>query len=625
MCGIAGFVGQGDQLDLERMTRALTHRGPDAEGFHVDRDRALYLGHRRLAIRDISGGQQPMWSRDGRLCVVYNGEIYNYNELRGELERGGHHFVTSHSDTEVLIHGYRAWGEGLAERLNGQFAFAVFDLERERLFLARDRFGEKPLYYAHRRGLFAFASELDALAQHRDVDTDLSQTALQKLFAYGYLPAPHALYAGAAKLPAGHWMLVDLRSQELRVLPYWRFEIEPDEALAARDEGALAEELRDLLVQAVKRRLVSDVPIGVFLSGGVDSGGILAAAALHRPSETVRSFTIGFEEASYDESRYAERVAEYVGTDHNQRILNLDQARGLIPSVLDRLDEPLGDASIVPTHMLSAFTREQVTVALSGDGGDELFAGYDPFKALAPAGLYSSAVPQPLHEVFRRLAAHLPRSHRNMSFDFKLRRALMGLSQPEAAWAPVWMAPLDPRDAAELFEAPMRTEEVYSEAMELWESGPARNRIDRLLQFFTVLYLQDDILTKSDRAAMMCSLESRAVFLDNDLADFCRRLPHGLKYRNGERKYLLKKALEGMLPRDIIYRRKKGFGIPLADWMCRVPAEVPLRPLPGVRSGWAERAWAAHRAGRADHRLFLWTWWSLQRTLAGPAAAATAA
>jgi asparagine synthase (glutamine-hydrolysing) len=622
MCGIAGFVGTGNQGDLLAMTRSLAHRGPDGEGFHVDADRAVFLGHRRLAIRDLIGGVQPMWNASGTVCVTYNGEIYNHEELRTELTRAGHVFATSHSDTEVLVHGYVEWGTGLAERLNGMFAFAVFDLERRQLYLARDRFGEKPLYYARLPGVFAFASELNALTRHPRVAARPSPLALNKLFAYGYLPAPHALYENTAKLPGGHFMTIDLDTLEMRVQAYWRFALQPDDSLLGRAEEDLAEELRHLLVQATGRRLVSDVPIGLFLSGGLDSSAILLAAAKHLPANSIGSFTIGFREPSYDESGFARAVAEHVGSRHHERILDLAKARDLIPEVLGRLDEPLGDPSIVPTHQLCAFAREQVTVALSGDGGDELLAGYDPFKALRPAAFYSSIVPGPLHDILRICADYLPRSTRNMSLDFKIRRTLMGLSQPESAWAPAWMAPLDPKSAKHLFDQPMRPEELFSEAIELWETGPAKNRVDRLLQFFTVFYLQDNILAKVDRAAMMSSLETRAVFLDNDVVEFCRRLPNRFKYRNGQRKYLLKKALEPLLPRAIVHRRKKGFGIPLAEWMRSIPEIPPLRPVPGTRLGWVERAWHDHRANRADNRLFLWTWLSLQQALHGRAPAA---
>lgn len=621
MCGIAGFAGIGSRQELEQMTRALAHRGPDAEGFYSDESRKLFLGHRRLIVRDSIGGEQPMWNRSGTIGVVYNGEIYNDHELRAELTAAGHRFQTSHSDTEILIHGYEQWGESLPSHLNGMFAFAIYDVRQARLFLARDRFGEKPLYYASSPGFFAFASEVSALMRHPAVSTSIDQVSLQKLFAYGYIPAPRALYQGVSKLPGGHSLTVDLQSLTTEIADYWQFTLQPDEVMGARGDESLAEELRQLLVQAVGRRMVSDVPIGVFLSGGLDSSAVLAAAARHVKPESLQTFTIGFTEPSYDESAYARVVARHIGSSHHQRILDMQSAADLIPTVLDRLDEPLGDASILPTYQLSAFTREHVTVALSGDGGDELFAGYDPFSALRPAALYSRLVPRPLHNLLRGAAEHLPKSSRNMGLDFKIRRTLMGLSYPEKAWAPVWMAPVDPKDMQDLFEEPLRLEDLYSEAMELWETGPATGRVDRMLQFFTRFYLQDNILTKVDRASMMSSLEVRAVFLDNDIVEFCSRLPNRFKFRNGQRKYILKKALEPMLPHDIIYRRKKGFGIPLAQWMRNIPAKPPLAPIPGVRLNWAEQAWASHRANKADHRIFLWTWLSLQSTLSAESAA----
>jgi asparagine synthase (glutamine-hydrolysing) len=426
MCGIAGFVGQGDISDLRAMMKAMAHRGPDGEGEYLEKSLALFLGHLRLAIRDIEGGAQPMWDRAKTTCVIYNGEIYNHESLRAELIAAGHQFESSHSDTEVLVHGYKEWGNGLAERLNGMFAFAIYDARKRLLYLARDRFGEKPLYYTHRRGLFAFASELSALVAHRAIEARPSATALRKLFAYGYLPAPHALHEGTAKLPGGHYMVVDLETLSAKVEAYWRFTLEPDDELGARGEDALAEELRHLLVEATARRLVSDVPIGLFLSGGLDSSAILAAAAKRLPAEKISTYTIGFREPSYDESPFARTVASHIGSRHHERILGIEQARDLIPDVLHRLDEPTADPSIVPTYLLSAFARESVTVALSGDGGDELLAGYDPFKALNLAALYSKTVPRPVHNLLRWCVEYMPRSTRNMSMDFKLRRTLMG-------------------------------------------------------------------------------------------------------------------------------------------------------------------------------------------------------
>ena len=611
MCGIAGFIGDGNRADLLAMTNALVHRGPDGEGFFVDESQAIFLGHRRLVILDPAGGRQPMWNEDGRIGVVFNGEIYNHLELRRELEGRGHVFRTDHSDTEALVHGYEEWGEKLPGRLNGMFAFAIIDRVRGRLFLARDRFGEKPLYYAHRNNLFAFASELTALARHPGIAARPSLPALQKLFAYGYIPAPNAYYEGTRKLPGGHFLSFDLRSGALAVKAYWRFRIEPDEALGERDEPRLVEELRHLLGQAVKRRLISDVPLGLFLSGGIDSGSVLALAARAGPAGQLKTFTIGFSEPSFDETPFAREMARAVGSDHRERRLDLDSARGLIPAVLGRLDEPLADPSILPTYLLSAFTRESVTVALSGDGGDELFAGYDPFRALAPASLYARMVPRGLHRGLRRLADLLPISTRNMSFDYKLRRALGGLSYRPALWNPVWMAPVQPEMIGELLETSARPEEIYAEAVALWDDAtPGKHDIDRTLEFYSCLYLQDNILAKVDRAAMMNSLESRAVFLDNDVVEFCRRLPHTFKLRGGQRKYLLKKAMAGYLPRSILRRPKKGFGIPLASWLRQLPAE-PMPHAAGVNGEVLERWWSEHRAGKADHRLALWAALSL--------------
>jgi asparagine synthase (glutamine-hydrolysing) len=612
MCGIAGFVGRGDRDDLIAMTRAQAHRGPDDEGFHIDSDHSVFLGHRRLSIRDIAGGAQPMWNEEHTVCVIFNGELYNHVELRRELESHGHVFHSSHSDTEVLVHGYEQWGAGLAARLNGMFAFAVYDAPRGRLLLARDRFGEKPLYYYEGNGLFAFASELSALTRHAAISATPSMTAIRKFFAWGYLPAPTAYYEATAKLPAGHVLEFDVSSGSLTVRPYWRFRIEPDESMAARSEASLVEELRHLLFQAVERRMVSDVPLGIFLSGGIDSGLIAAAAVQKHPPEQVKAFTIGFVEKSFDESEYARTVAKHLGIDHQLRTLHIDSARELIPSVLSRLDEPLGDPSIIPTYMLAAFAREQVTVALCGDGGDELFAGYDPFAALAPARAYQRMVPDFLHRLLRGIAERLPHSASNMSLDFKLRRTLTGLSYPPSVWAPAWMAPLEPELHEAVFATPSDLDDLYGDAIAVWETCASPDPADRLMEFFTVFYLQDDILTKTDRATMMNSLESRAIFLDNDLVEFCRRLPRRFKLRGGERKYLLRRVAETLLPPDIVQRPKKGFGIPIGPWLKSVPAEPPLENLPGASMDWARQAWADHRAGKVDHRLFLWSWLSVQ-------------
>lgn len=614
MCGIAGFVGLGDRDALIAMTRALAHRGPDGEGLHVDPDLPAFLGHRRLAIIDIDGGYQPMWDATGEIGVVYNGEIYNHRELRRELEAKGHRFQSDHCDTEVLVHGYKEWGEGLPARLNGMFAFCILDKPRRRLFLARDRFGEKPLYYSTKPGFFGFASELTALARHPAVSSTIDGRALQKLFGYGFIPAPYSFLEGVRKLPGGAWMRVEIDGPAVHVERYWRFRMEADHGLGDADEPRLVEELRHLLAQSVERRMMSDVPLGLFLSGGIDSSASLAFASRHERAEPIKTFTIGFNEASFDESVYAEQVARRYGADHHVDIVDVARMRDEIESVLAHLDEPLGDASLLPSTVLCRFARKSVTVALSGDGGDEMFAGYDPFRALRPARVYQAAVPQPVHRAIAAVVARLPVSSKNMSLDFKLKKTLSGLSWPAKLWNPVWLAPLDPEAARDVFETPVVAEDLYEEAIALWEEGTGRGlcHYDRTTEFYANFYLQDDILTKMDRAAMRASLESRAIFLDNDLVDFAARLPARFKFRQGRGKYLLRKALDGMLPDEILNRPKKGFGIPLTAWLRAVPAEPPRRPMPGVRMAAIDRLWADHRSGKADNRLPLWAWLAVQ-------------
>jgi asparagine synthase (glutamine-hydrolysing) len=648
MCGIAGFIGSGGYEVLQRMTDAIRHRGPDAEGHWSEPDAGVFLGFRRLAIVDLVGGSQPMWTRDGALGVVFNGEIYNHLELRAELQQRGCEFMTDHSDTEVLLHGYREWGEAFVERLNGMWAFVIYDRARRRLFGSRDRFGKKPLYYFYEGDTFGFASELPALLQHPACPRNISPLSLKKYFAYCYIPAPRSIYERVWKLPGGHNFTLDLSplASRLRVWRWWEFVLEPDPRLLGRsftlaksedkprdlrklyereqiiaapllrefEQGieleTLCGEIRATLDRAVQRRLMSDVPLGVFLSGGIDSSAIAALAAKHVPEGQLNTFSIGFNEPSFDESSYARLVAERLGTRHREEILDLDKSVALVPNIVSRLDEPLGDGSLLPTFLLSRFTRQHVTVALGGDGGDELFAGYDPFRALKKAKLYAKLVPKPLHAGIRHLAARLPVSHANMSFDFKVKRTLMGLSYPPPLWNAVWMSAAEPREIDDLFREPTPVEELYSEAVEAWDRCAQPNIVDRALQFWTNLYLQDGILAKVDRASMLNSLEARSPFLDIEVVDLARRIPWQLKLHGGTTKWILKKALAPLLPREIIERPKKGFGMPIGRWLREGKFDFdPAEASPLLDPQFIARKFTEHRVDRADHRLFLWSCW----------------
>lgn len=598
MCGIAGFVGRGEREDLLRMTSAISHRGPDAAGEWVDEADAVYLGHRRLSIVDLAGGGQPMWTADGQIGVVFNGEIYNHEDLRAALKARGCEFQTDHSDTEVLLHGYREWGDEFVSRLNGMWAFALFDRSRHRLLLSRDRFGKKPLYWFLEGETFAFASELTALLAHPACPRSVSPTALQKFFAYALIPAPHTILDRVRKLPAGHNLVYDLRERSANVVKYWDFVLEPVES--AKSEDDLAEELLHLIDGAVQRRLMSDVPLGVFLSGGIDSSLVTALATKHVTAGSLRTFSIGFTEASFDELSWANQVAGLLGTNHQTEVLDLDRALEVLPEIFDKLDEPQGDGSLLPTWLLSRFTRRHVTVALGGDGGDELFAGYDPFLALRRAEAYAKLVPKPVHLAIRLLADRLPVSHENISLDFKIKRTLRGLSHPAKLWNPVWLGALEAADIRDFLGDAADLESLYSEAIEAWDSCPQRDVVDRTLQFYTKIYLQDGILAKVDRASMMNSLEARAPLLDIEVADFARRLPHHFKLRGNTTKYLLKRAAARVLPAEIVNRRKKGFGSPIGPWFrsgrLRVESDDPF----------VRRRYESHRQGKIDDRLFLW-------------------
>ncbi len=613
MCGICGFVGSGSGETLERMSLLLRHRGPDDSGTWMSAVPPVHLASRRLAVLDLPGGHQPILTDDAQFVIVFNGEIYNHRELRAELQERGHKFQSDHSDTEVILLGYREWGSRLPERLNGMWAYAIYDRARGQLFCSRDRFGKKPFFYTRTRDGFVFASELTSLAAHPGVTKTVSRPALQKYFAYGYIPAPWSILDGVFKLPGGCSLLLDVRSLEYRVEKYWDLVLEPFERLPANPEEEWGEQLRELLDRAVHRRLLADVPVGVFLSGGIDSSAVTAFASRHVPVGQLKTFSIGFAEKTFDETSYGRLVSAQFKTDHKLETLSVARARQLVDECLTRLDEPMADSSLLPTYLVSGLARQDVTVALAGDGGDELFAGYDPFHALRRARLYSRIFPRPIHAAIKAIFDRLPASHANMALDFKIKRALRGLSHDRRLWLPVWMAPLDHTGLQDLFGEPIDLEEVYSEAIGQWDNCPQTDLVDKTMQFYTKLYLQDDILVKADRASMMHSLEVRAPFLDIELVDFVRRIPSAYKFCRGTTKHILKKALEAVLPREILYRAKKGFGVPVAHWFRKGELDLAEAPFASLNPRLVKRRAEEHRSGRADESAFLWSFYVLKK------------
>ena len=608
MCGIVGFAGRGNNEILNRMVERLRHRGPDDSGIFVDKNTGIYFGHRRLSIVDITDGQQPMAIGDGDIVITYNGEIYNAGKLRKDLEIRGHRFKTDHSDTEVLLHGYKEWGEGLTEKLNGMWAFAIYDKSNGELFLSRDRFGQKPLFFTLQNKTFVFASELKAFEVNNNVRMHLSDLSLQKYCAHGYFPGEHTPFSSIYKLGAGHNLKFDLQRQTYSVRRYWSYVIEPQYGQSKKIEDEWCEKLVELLDKSVQRRLISDVPVGVFLSGGLDSAIISAFARKHRPPNSLKTFSIGFEDSSFDETPLANKVADFLGTDHTVTVFQESMFADLLQELLDKLDEPLSDSSLISQYLLSKKTKEQVTVTLGGDAADEIFCGYDTFKAIKYSKFVTPLLPRLLHPAITHCLSIVPRSHSYMSFRFKLQRLLEGIGHKPALWQPLWLGPITNTDEiSDLFGHSPLTEDIFSEAIAEWDACESVDVFDRALQFYGNIFLQNQILTKVDRTSMMHGLEVRTPFLDIDLIDCVRTIPSNYKIKNGITKYILKKSATRLLPPDVIWRSKVGFSAPLGKWLSNLQLGVDIDNIwTGNASRLIHKKLDNHRLGIEDNRLFLW-------------------
>ncbi len=611
MCGLAGVFDPDGLLDgrvhLGAMTDRMALRGPDDQGaWH---DATVSLGHRRLSILDLGGGHQPM-VLDGEqpLVVVFNGEIYNWAELRPELERAGARFATR-SDTEVILWAYRCWGERFVERIDGMFALALWDARAQRLVLARDRFGKKPLYYAPVGNGLVFASTLDALLAHPAVPRQLDDAALVEYLALEYVVAPRTMLAGVHKLPAATLATKRATPSPLALSRFWQ--PPPLGTLQLPFDDALAE-LRRRLEAAVATRLVADVPVGIFLSGGLDSSTVAALAA--RQHRGIETFSIAFDDPTYDESPHARKVARHLGTRHHEERLSLDVALGLVAEVGELWDEPVGDGSIVPTYLLSRFARTRVKVALGGDGGDELFAGYPTYRAHRVLGWLPTALPAPIATLLQRGLALLPTSHGYFSLDFVLGKLLGGLAQPRAVRNAAWLGAADPPLLSELLPGQAH-DDPYAVPRRLYEASRG-SHLERVLQQDLALYLTHAVLAKVDRASMAASLEVRAPLLDTRVAELALAMPLGWKLHGLEGKHILKRLAEQLLPADIVHRKKKGFGMPIGAWL-QGPLGAHLSTLllgPTSLAGSGrlhrpavERLVVEHRAGRANHRQVLWS------------------
>ena len=616
MCGICGIVERdgGPGVDpgvIAAMNRAMTHRGPDDEGTYLEP--AAGLGSRRLSIIDVQGGHQPITNEDGTLHIVFNGEIYNYRELRKFLEQKSHRFST-HSDTEVILHLYEEYGTGVVDHLNGIFAIAIWNSRRRELFLARDPMGIKPLYYVATPERITFGSEMRVVLANPAVERRLDLTALNEYLSFEYVPTPRTILQNVTRLPPGHHLV--WRGGEATVTQYWTPSLARSENQPPVRWREFASSLRDVLKTTVAQELVSDVPLGVLLSGGIDSSSIAACMVdVHGP---VESFSVSYEEPSFDESRYARMVATQLGMRHHEMRLTSRMAADVVPNIADVLDEPLGDASFIPTYLLSRFAREHVKVVLGGDGADELLGGYPTLAAHRMIEYYERAIPwlvrtYGMQTVLRRL----PVSFDYFSRDFKLRRFLAGRGVPLEVRHHRWMGSFFEEEKQELFQDWIKPVLGSTHATPFLHSRQcdARLPLNRILYNDMKMYLEGDILFKVDRASMAASLEVRVPFLNRRVVEFANTLPLSLKLHGFTGKYLLRRAMAGRLPRKILERKKQGFAMPVAHWLTTElktlaldmlsPARLTRQAL--FRPDYVEGLLRDHLAHTKDNRKLIWT------------------
>ena len=570
MCGIAGWANLDSESRaqntgvavLHQMCERMKHRGPDSEGLWTDE--LVALGMRRLSIIDLHTGEQPVYSEDKSIVVVMNGELYNFREVRASLEKRGHKFETQ-TDTEILPHLYEEYGDAMLEHLNGMFAFALWDKNKKKLLIARDRFGEKPLYYGVFDGQLIFASEPKVLLEHPSVKAEINLDALRSYLSFDYVPAPGSIYKNIYKLPAAHLLI--LEKGDVKTRRYWNLTFHKNGNVPTIENAA--EDLRELLADAVRMRLVSDVPLGILLSGGVDSSTV-AAFATQFSTEKVKTFSIGFEEDSFDESKFARQVATHLNTEHYEEKLSVDKAADLISEIGTWLDEPMSDGSLIPTFLLSRFVRKHVTVALGGDGGDEIFAGYPMYFAHKVANIYS-AIPKFLRSgLIEPIVNNLPVSNKNLSFDYKAKRFVAASKYDAVTRHHSWFGSFSIDAQCNLLTKDIlaaTSNDIYKGAKDLLKLTDAPTEIEQMQFLDMNFYMAEDILTKVDRASMAVSLEVRAPFLDPRIAEFAAALPLKYKLKGNKGKYILKKAVEPLLPKNILDRPKKGFGIPIAEWL----------------------------------------------------------
>jgi len=612
MCGIAGFVVQHEIVNapeslavLDRMCRVIAHRGPDDQGMIVEGPAAL--GMRRLSIIDLAGGHQPMLGCDRAIKIVFNGEIYNYRELQHQLEACGHNFKTS-SDTEAIIHAYEEYGANCVDHLRGMFAFAIWNGRRGELFMARDRVGKKPLYYTVTQpGTLLFGSELKSLREHPEFRGEMSPEALDAYLTFGYVPDPLTIFRNVHKLPPGHHLV--FKNGRAKVEQYWNFQYEGAQQHSAVRAEDYVEELRELLDEAVRMRLVADVPLGAFLSGGVDSSAVVGLMARHT-DQPIKTFSIGFREDSYNELKYARLASKHFGTDHRELIVTPDICH-IVDELAWHFDEPFADQSAIPTYLVSKLAREHVKVVLSGDGGDELFAGYTRYATDRKRSGFAHLPRVLRHNVMQPLSRGLPHNAWGRNYLHQVSNDPLDRYIEDISIFTKLNKPL-------LYTSDFRRQLGKTEAAALFREHASRigskDPLDALLYLDSKTYLPGDILTKVDRMSMAVSLEARVPLLDHKLVEFVTSIPASLKMKGSETKHIFKLAVRDIVPAEILNRPKQGFGVPITEWINNqlrerirdTFADQRSRQRGYIEPGYVDVLLNEHERGRRDHSWALW-------------------
>ncbi len=615
MCGICGFAGKGiiaDENLIKEMTSTLVHRGPDEGGIYLNSE--IALGARRLSIIDLAKGQQPVSNEDKSIWVAFNGEIYNFKEIREELLKSGHKFLSG-SDTEVIVHSYEEYGEEAIEKFRGMFAFALWDNNKKKLLLARDRIGIKPLFYTLlNNGIIVFGSEIKSILKYPGINKEIEIRALDCFLSLEYIIAPLSIFKNIYKLKPGHYLI--FQEGKINLYQYWDAIKEVSEKLTLKNIKEIKEELIIKLKEAVRYRLISDVPLGAFLSGGIDSSSVVSMM-VQEGINPVKTFSIGFEEASYNELKYARKIADLYSTEHYEQIIKPDAVE-LVNTLIYYLDEPLGDFSIFPTYLVSKMAREKVKVILSGDGGDELFAGYEHYKAQHLSSIYEK-LPNLLKKgFFEFIGKKLPPSAKKKGIINLYKRFIEGFSKSKYLRHFRWCIFLLPTEKEKLYSADFINSlgdfSFYDLLEPHFKKAQHLDEINAELYLDLKTYLVDDILVKVDRMSMATSLEARVPLLDHKFVEWVMLLPGELKLRNFESKWIFKKSLEKYLPKEIIYRRKEGFSIPIKNWLRKelrimmeeTLSEAIIRDAGLFNYDYIDQLKKEHLSNRFDHSHKLW-------------------